>query len=86
MSNTTTREYNILHHRAHRANWLIVPVMDDEDGSVTCWDVHRDEQDWSSAEPVASGTTQREAIDALRLEVWQARELRAFTNGLTERN
>lgn len=58
--------------------WLLVPVIDDEDGTVTCWDVHPDVFDWSATDPVATGTTQRAAIADLRELLNHERTLRAF--------
>lgn len=47
--------------------WLLVPVIDEDDDSVLCWDVHPDVTDWSSVEPVATGTTQALALAELRV-------------------
>ena len=62
----------------HEGQWLFVPVIDDEDGTVICWDVHRDEQDWSSGEPFATGRTLTDARRALREHMAHVRMMRQF--------
>jgi hypothetical protein len=43
-----------------RKGFIAVPVVDDDDG-YTYWDVHTDVVDWSSEDPIVTGSTLVEA-------------------------
>jgi hypothetical protein len=60
-----------------QGRWLFVPVLDEETGQAFQWDVHADcGCDWTALEPVATGSTFKDARIALSLALREARQLR----------
>lgn len=58
-----------------RKGWIAVPVTDEDTGRLDYYDIHRDEPDWSSSEPIASVSTIAEARQVVREQIADERRL-----------